>query len=68
LDQNVAAFSKFSVFLISSCMQFWYVTVIPKYLNFATFSYDLLAISMFWFVRILFTRRQRMLSFVSIYF
>jgi hypothetical protein len=30
-------------------MQFWYVTVIPKYLNFATFSNDLLAIFMFWF-------------------
>jgi len=30
-------------------MQFWYVTVIPKNLNFATFSNDLLATFMFWF-------------------
>ena len=29
--------------------QFWYVTFIPKYLNFATFSNDLLVIFMFWF-------------------
>lgn len=36
-------------FLISSCIQFWYVTVIPKYLNFAMFSNDLLAFFMFWF-------------------
>jgi len=30
-------------------MQFWFITVITKYLNFATFSMDLLAITNLWF-------------------
>jgi hypothetical protein len=35
--------------LISSLMQFWFVTVVPKYLNFATFSKDVLAAFIFQF-------------------
>jgi hypothetical protein len=31
-------FPEFSLLLISSCMQFWSVSVVPKYLNFATSS------------------------------
>jgi hypothetical protein len=30
-------------------MSFWYVSVVPKYLNFATFSSDSLAVLIFWF-------------------
>jgi hypothetical protein len=33
----------FSLLLISSWFQFWSVNVAPKYLNFATYSKDLLA-------------------------
>jgi hypothetical protein len=32
-----------------SWMSFWFVSVVPKYLNFATFSNDSLAILIFWF-------------------
>jgi hypothetical protein len=35
--------------LISSWIKFWFVTVVLKYLNCATFSKDLLAIFMSWF-------------------
>jgi hypothetical protein len=31
-------------------MQFWFVTVVPKYLNFALFSKDLLAFIKYYFV------------------
>jgi hypothetical protein len=31
--------------ICSSGMQFWFITVVPKYLNFATFSYNSLATS-----------------------
>jgi thiaminase len=40
------AFSDFSLLLISSWMQFWTVSVVTKYLNFATRSKDLFAIFM----------------------
>jgi hypothetical protein len=40
------AFPEFSLLLISSCSQFSYVSVVPRYLNFATYSKDLFAISM----------------------
>jgi hypothetical protein len=33
----------------SSWMKFWFVSVVPKYLNLATFSKDLLVISLSWF-------------------
>jgi hypothetical protein len=39
------AFPEFSLLLISLWMQFSFVTVFPKYFNFATFSEDLLATS-----------------------
>jgi hypothetical protein len=42
----VKAFPEFSLLLISSCMQFWFVSVVPRYLNFATLSKDLFAIFM----------------------
>ena len=35
---------RFNLVLISSWMQFWFVTAIPKYFNFATLSKDLLLI------------------------
>jgi hypothetical protein len=35
-------FPKFSVPLVSSCVQFLFVSEVPKYLNFARFSKDLL--------------------------
>jgi hypothetical protein len=34
-------FPEFNLFSIPSWMQFWFVTFVPKYLNFATFSNDL---------------------------
>jgi hypothetical protein len=42
-------FPELILLLISSWMTFWFVSVIPKYLNFATFSNDSLAILIFWF-------------------
>jgi hypothetical protein len=41
--------TEYDVLLISSWMSFWFVSVVPKYLNFATFSNDSLAILIFWF-------------------
>ena len=38
------AFPEFNLVLISSWMQFWFVTAIPKYFNFATLPKDLLLI------------------------
>jgi hypothetical protein len=43
------AFPEFSLLLISSCIQFWSVSVDPKYLNFVTFSNDPFAIFMLCF-------------------
>jgi hypothetical protein len=43
------AFSEFSLLSISSWMQLWFVTVIPKYLNFVTFSKGMLATGILWF-------------------
>jgi hypothetical protein len=40
------AFPKFSLLLISSWIQFWSVSVVPKYLNFAMLSKDLFPIFM----------------------
>ena len=38
-------FQKFNLLLISSCLQFWYVSVIAKNFNFATISKDSLYLS-----------------------
>jgi hypothetical protein len=38
------AIPEFSLLLISSGIKFWFVTVVPKYLNCGTFSKDLLAV------------------------
>jgi hypothetical protein len=38
-----------SEFLISSWIKFWFVTVVPRYLNFAIFSKDLFTIFILWF-------------------
>jgi hypothetical protein len=38
------AFCQFNIFLVCSWTQFLYVTIVPKYLNFVTFSKDLLSI------------------------
>jgi hypothetical protein len=40
-------FPEFSLLVISSCMQFWYVSVIPKHMNCATFPKHLLPIFLF---------------------
>jgi hypothetical protein len=40
------AWSEFNLILISSWIRIWFVIVVPKYLNFATFSKHLLAIFM----------------------
>jgi hypothetical protein len=42
------ALSEFNLLLISSWIRFWFVTVVPKYLNCSTFSKDLLSIFMSW--------------------
>jgi len=44
LDQMVAGIPEFNLLLISSWMQYWIVSVIPKYLNYAPLSKDLLSI------------------------
>jgi hypothetical protein len=41
LDRMVASIPEFSLLLISSFMQFWSVSVVPKYFNFATSWKDL---------------------------
>jgi hypothetical protein len=43
------AVPEFDLILISSYMQIWFVSVIPKYLNYAIFSNNLLAIFTLWF-------------------
>jgi hypothetical protein len=40
------AFPEFSLLLIASWIQFWSVSVVPRYLNFATLSKDLFPIFM----------------------
>jgi hypothetical protein len=56
------AFPEFSPLLIPSCMQFWSVSVVPRYLNFATSSKDLFAIFMLYFCAVFWLRD------VNIYF
>jgi hypothetical protein len=48
-EQNSCEHSPDIISSISSWMQFWFVTVVSKYLNTAPFSKDLLAISKLWF-------------------
>jgi hypothetical protein len=43
LNCMVASIPEFNLLLISSWMQFWFVTVVPKYLKFVIFSKDVLA-------------------------
>jgi hypothetical protein len=43
------ALPEFTLLLISSWIKFWFVTVVPKYLNYATLSNHLLTIFMSWF-------------------
>jgi hypothetical protein len=43
------AFPELNIILISSWMPFRFVSVVPKYLNFATFSNYSLAVLIFWF-------------------
>jgi len=47
---NISRYSLylFNVLLTSLCKEFWFVNVILKYLNFATFSKDLLPIFIVW--------------------
>jgi hypothetical protein len=42
-------FTDFSLLLISWCTDFWCVSIVPKYLEYATTSKDLLLIFMLWF-------------------
>jgi hypothetical protein len=49
-------------------MQFGFVTVIPKYLNFVTFAKDLLATLIMILFYILVTRHKHILSFLHVYF
>jgi hypothetical protein len=46
-DKN-SAFSELNLLWISSWMQFWFLTIVPKHFNFAIFSKDLLEINKFW--------------------
>jgi len=43
------AFLEFNLLVMSSWMQFWFVAVVPKYLNFVTFMKDSLARVNLWF-------------------
>jgi hypothetical protein len=43
------SFPEFNLLLISSRIQFSFITVVPKDLNFATFSKDFLPVSKWWF-------------------
>jgi hypothetical protein len=42
-------FPEFNMLLISLWMQFWFATIVPKYLNFTTFSKDSLSVRRWWF-------------------
>jgi len=42
LDRMVAGICEFNILLTSFCMQFWFVSLTPKYFNFVTFSKHLL--------------------------
>ena len=44
----LCAFPKSNMVLISSWMQFWYVSVVPKYVDFAKFVMDVLATFVLW--------------------
>jgi hypothetical protein len=48
-EAKVQALPEFNLLLISSWIRFWFVTVVPKYLNCATFLKHLSAIFMSWF-------------------
>jgi hypothetical protein len=50
------AFPEFSLLLISSCMQFWSVSVVLRYLNFATSSKHQFAVFMLYFFPIFWLR------------
>jgi hypothetical protein len=43
------AFPEFSLFLISSWIEVWYVKVVPRYLNSSTLSNKLLSVFILWF-------------------
>jgi hypothetical protein len=45
LDRMVASITEFSLFLISSSIKFWFVTVVIKFLNCDTFSNDLFLVT-----------------------
>jgi hypothetical protein len=45
----VAGVSRFNRLFISSWIRFWFVTVVPRYLNCATFSKHLFPVFMSWF-------------------
>jgi hypothetical protein len=49
-DKTDSELNGSSITLISSWLWFWFVTIVPKYLNLVTFSKDLLDIFMFWSV------------------
>ena len=44
------AFSDFNVLLISFWIEFWFINVVPKYLNSSTLSKELLSVSILWLV------------------
>jgi hypothetical protein len=58
---------EFTLLLVFSWIKFWFVIVILKYLNHATFSNDILSVFMLWFC-LTFWRHQHIVSFLCVYF
>jgi hypothetical protein len=61
-------FLDFSLFLISSWIEFWFVKVVAKYLNNSTLSDELLPILILWLRHAFWSWDEQVLSFISIYF
>jgi hypothetical protein len=62
------ALPEFNLLLISSWIKFWFVTVVPKYLNCAKLSEDVSYLYVMILLSVLVTRHQHMLSFLCVYF
>jgi hypothetical protein len=65
LDWMVASIARIRSALNFLLNKFWFVTVVPKYLNCATFSNNILAIFMFWFCPAFWWRGSNIYSYLA---
>ena len=59
------AFPDFSLLLISSWIEFWFVKFVSKYLNFSTLSKELLSVFILWLGPVFWSRHMTIYSFLS---